>query len=331
MSQPKVSILIVTYNRWDLLAKCLDSIRQQSYKEIETIVVDNGSDVETKHCIKDYPWVRYLSTKTNLGFTGGNNLAAKHATGEYLFLLNNDAFLGWSTLEEVVAYTQTHSEIAVAQPTILIHQPNGKATKSNGAGSFLTQWGFLWHRCLREPITDLPKQPDYIFSALGAGMLVRNNVVKDNGLLDETFFAYFEETDFCWRLWTRGWKVAYVPTNPMTHLGGQTSKAFKEKMAIYISSRNRLVSIWRHLDGQHFWAIIIRNHIAILGLAVVLLPKRPKASGWFMATIAWELTHLRYLFHTRQMHLAKRTVPDQDIWPEMFRSMSLGRMAKYLR
>ena len=154
-------------------------------------------------------------------------------------LLNNDAFLGRDTLTDSIKYALEHPDVAVMQPTILIGDgsqrsnvpPSPKASEgrskgqmlSNGAGSYLTKWGFLWHRGYQTPIEELPQEPGEIFTALGAGMLIRADVIKKHGLFDEAFFAYFEETDFCWRLWTRGLKIAYLPTDPMWHIGGQTS------------------------------------------------------------------------------------------------------------
>jgi len=327
---PLVSITIATYNRWDLLERCLIAIQNQSYQPIEVIVVDNGTDQATVDGVHQFPFVTYVKAKTNLGFAGGYNLAANHAKGIYVFPLNNDAFIGKNTLKETVEYLEANPAVAIAQPTILIDEPGKPATKSNGAGSFLTQWGFLWHRGFRDAKATLPKQTDLILTALGAGMLIRREVIQKHGQFDESFFAYFEETDLCWRLWTRGYQVAYVPTDPMTHLGGQTARVFNERLVIFFAYRNRLISLWRHLELRNLVPILLRHNLSILGLILVLLPKRPKASGWLLVTLGWELTHLGLLLRTRREHLKKRTVGDQQIWPTIYRARSLTDMARYL-
>lgn len=322
---PRVSIIIVTYNRWDLLRDCLDAIERQNFREVEVIVVDNGSDAETARGCQRRP-IRYLKPTTNLGFAGGNNLGAQAAKGEYLFLLNNDAFLGTRTLQQLITYADAHPSVTIAQPTILIHGSD----RSNGAGSYLTQWGFLWHRGLRAAPSALPTKPDPIFSALGAGTLVRREAVSRHGLFDQSFFAYFEETDFCWRIWTRGGNVAYVPTDPMTHIGGQTAQAFNEKLVIFTAYRNRLVSFWRHLELPNLLLVLTLHHVAILGVAVALLPKRPQASVWILAVILWELTHPLTLLKTRAQHMRRRTIRDLTLWPLVYRPQSLRSMIRYL-
>lgn len=336
MTQPLVSIVIVTYNRWDLLQDCLEAIDTQSYRNVETIVVDNGTDDETRIGLAHRSDVLTIRSPNNTGFAGGNNLAVKHASGQYIFLLNNDAFLGKLTLKQVVEYLEQNPVVAIAQPTIAIgNWPQRSKIKgqllSNGAGSFLTKWGFLWHRGLRNRLNDLPSQPDHIFSTLGAGMLIRRSAIERHGLFDESFFAYFEETEFCWRLWTRGQHVAYVPSDPMLHIGGQTSKEFNEKVVIFYAYRNRIISFWRHLEIWHLVQILFLHHLAILGLMLVLLPKRPAASGWMLAVLIWELTHPLTLLKTRAQHMRRRAVRDREIWSTIYRPISLRQMLGYLR
>lgn len=341
MKSPLVSIIVATYNRWDLLQRWLQSIKKQSFTNVEIVVVDNGSDAETELGMKSRTHVRYIKPGRNTGFAGGNNLGAKEATGQYLFLLNNDAFLGKDTLRDIVDYAEAHPDVAVMQPTILIgdgdysdHSDeirNFGSQLSNGAGSFLTKWGFLWHRGYQDPLSKLSQEPDAIFTALGAGMLIRSDVVKKHGLFDESFFAYFEETDFCWRLWTRGEQVAYVPTDPMWHMGGQTAKVFKEKAVIFYSYRNRLIALWRHLELPNLVNLLLRHHLAILGVMLALIPRRPAASGWLLLVFGWELLHLLPLFATRAEHMKQRTVSDPAIWPKIYRQRSLQQMMAYLR
>lgn len=336
-NSPTISIIVATYNRWDLLQRWLESIEKQSYTNVEVLVVDNGSDAETEEGMKTRTDVHYIKPGRNTGFAGGNNLGAAQATGKYLFLLNNDAFLGKHTLRDVVDYAEAHPDVAVLQPTILIGDGSeslklkAESWRSNGAGSFLTKWGFLWHRGYQDPPSKLPQQPDAIFTALGAGMLIRASAVQKHGLFDESFFNYFEETDFCWRLWTRGERVMYVPTDPMWHIGGQTSKTFKEKMVIFDSYRNRLTAFWRHLEGSNLLTVLFYHQLAICGLIIALLPRRPTASGWLLLLCGWELLHLPQLLTTRAEHLKKRSVSDAILWPTIYRERSLSQMMAYLR
>ncbi len=355
--RPKISIIVATYNRWDLLQRWIVSVRDQSYTNVEMIVVDNGSDAETEENMRAFgdtrpvfhsasvtgrvkenvfPKIRYMKPGTNTGFAGGNNLGAKQATGEYFFLLNNDAFLGKDTLSDLAAYAEQHPDVAVMQPTILIGDGSeslklkAESWRSNGTGSFFTQWGFLWHRGYQDSLAKLPQEPGPIFTALGAGMLIRADVVKRHGLFDESFFNYFEETDFCWRLWTRGEQVMYVPTDPMWHMGGETSKTFKEKMVIFDAYRNRLTAFWRHLERDNLVTVLFYHQLAIFGLMLALLPKRPSASGWLLLVLGWELWHLPRLFATRAEHLGQRTVSDATLWPKIYRERSLAQMMQYL-
>ena len=241
-----LDIIIVSWNVRDLLARCLDSILAQpgasapvgdwvplgAYR-LRVHVVDNASGDGTCEMVAQrYPWVHLMASPTNLGFTGANNLALPHAQGRYILLLNPDTELGENALSCMLDYMENRPEIGVLGPRLVYGdgRPQSSRRRFPTLGmalmesTLLEQWfpGNRWAARYRmEDRPDAEAQPvDWL---TGACLLTRRAVWEQIGRLDDGFFMYSEELDWCRRAAEAGWERVYLPDALVVHHEGQSS------------------------------------------------------------------------------------------------------------
>jgi GT2 family glycosyltransferase len=210
---PQVSCIILNWNGWAHTIECLSALRECTYKGMTPIVVDNGSTDNSVAQIRvAFPDLLVLESGKNLGFAGGNNLGIRHALthgADYVWLLNNDTKPDPHALSALVAKALTDTTIgAVAS---ICYYADSPSTVQAWAGARVNLWtGSL---CLStEP------QPDEWFDALnGTSFLISSSAIEEVGLLDESFFLYWEDTDFCLRLRKKGWRIAAAPYSRVLH------------------------------------------------------------------------------------------------------------------
>ncbi|MFQ5886997.1 MAG: glycosyltransferase family 2 protein [Anaerolineae bacterium] len=240
MSRCDLSIVIISWNVRELLRRCLDSIPESLKGEkgkgllIETIVFDNGSaDGSADMVREDFPWVHLMESEVNLGFIKGNNLAIDQSEGRHILLLNPDTEVVGDALGTMVAYMEPHPRVGALGPQLL--NPDGTTQSSRRRFPTLTtaflestvlQPWFEGSRILkRYYLLDRPDdeiQPvDWV---VGAALLIRRGALEQVGPLDEEFFMYSEELDWCYRLKAQGWEVVYLPTAQVVHHGGRSSE-----------------------------------------------------------------------------------------------------------
>lgn len=231
--QKKVSVIIVSWNTESLLRKCLTTLFASRTKAtLEIFVVDNNSaDNTVKMIKKEFPAVKLIVNRENAGFAKANNQALKEATGDYILLLNPDTEIFPETIEVSINFMETDSKIGVMGPKMFF--PDGRLQPS--VRRFPTLWPILlmflkvpkvWPE-VRAVSRYLAVDFDYekeqtIDQVMGAYMFIRRAVVEKIGPLDERFFIWFEEVDFCRRAWRAGYQVVYNPNVKITHYGGQS-------------------------------------------------------------------------------------------------------------
>jgi GT2 family glycosyltransferase len=218
-----LSIIIVNWNTSELLIQCLESIyRAQPHLSFEIIVVDNGSVDDSVSAIASrFPAVHIIGNERNLGFAKANNQALSVAKGRYFLLLNSDTLVVPNSLDELVHVADNHLDVGVVAPKLL----NMDGSLQGSWSAFPTFWSELIGKNIprRETVVGLPfaYEVDWV---MGACMLVRGETVADVGMLDEDYFFYSEETDWCFRIKNRGWKVWYISNAEIYHLGGGSAK-----------------------------------------------------------------------------------------------------------
>src|SRR3989344_3605371 len=207
MKKDLVSVIIINWNGLEHLQKCLPSLYGQNYKKIEVIVVDNGSiDDSVSWLNKKYPKVKIVKNKENKGFAEANNQGYEITTGEYILFLNNYTKVTKTFLTELLKVLKSNDLIGGVQSKLLLMD---SPTRLDSVGSYLTNTGFLYHLGVyAEDSKKYSKQLE-VYSAKGACMLLKREVLKkvevEGEIFDSRYFAYFEETDMCHRVWLAGY------------------------------------------------------------------------------------------------------------------------------
>ena len=228
--RPEVSVLIITRNTRALTSGAIRSVRESRDTLVkEIIVVDNGSTDDTAAALlREFPQIQFICSEKNLGFSRACNLAAKRACGEFLLLLNSDARPEPDALAQAVAWMRTHPDCAVAGAQLL----NADGSRQNSIANFPTLATELLNKSLLRRLRPekFPgkereyREPVEVETVVGAFMLVRKSVWDLFGGLDERYFFFFEETDFCLQARRRGQRVFHLPEVHVRHERGQTAR-----------------------------------------------------------------------------------------------------------
>lgn len=311
-----VSIIIVNWNGGEVFRSCLNSLKKLKFDDYELIVVDNGSTDGTEE-------LATIRNNENRGFAGGNNQGFEKARGKYIWLLNNDTLVESDILNKLVDYMEKNRDVGVIQPKIRIMD---KPTLLDNAGSFLTVSGFLEHwGYLQKDGPEFNRKRD-IFSAKGACLFARQDIIKKVGLFDPDFGSYFEETDFCWRVWLAGYRVQYCPVGEILHKVGFTSKRMDPVGTNYASFRNRLCSLIKNLEYKNFYIILLHLIlIKVLGIYYLLRLQFDKSMMVWRA-ITWNIINLKSTFKKRSAVQKLRVVSDADLLKTIIVPWSFRRM-----
>jgi len=318
-----VSIIVVNWNGGRVFENYLKSLSKIDYPNWELIVVDNGSEDESNELTKLIKGTKLIQNKKNLGFARANNQGYKRAKGKYILLLNNDTRVTRTFLTKLVSRIEEDETIGVIQPKIRMMD---KPKYLDNAGSFWTWIGFLHHRGFgRRDSKEFSKERE-IFSAKGAAMLVRREVIEKVGLFDRDFVSYFEESDFCWRTWLAGWRVLFYPRAVIYHKVGFTISRLDIGDINYHYYKNRINSLIKNLGARQL-AITFPVHIAISkGIAFVFLVRgRPKNGLMIIKALWWNFINLKKTLRKRRRVQGLRRVSDREIFTR------LGRPADFLQ
>lgn len=245
----KVSVIIVNWNGEKWLGPCIDSLQSQTYRDIEVIVVDNASTDKSVELIRiKYPLVKIIQSSENLGFAGGNNVGVKEADGEYIMLLNNDTCTEKDCIEKLVRAFDMISGLTVAQPKILLMDDPETISY---CGNYLTGSSFLYAYGYRKNRLDTRyNKPMPFFSVSGAAMMIKREVIDKIGLFDDLFWCYYEDVDFCHRVWLTGSECWYFPAAAVYHHEEGTAKRFEGSEMLYHTQKNRLSSILTNFESR---------------------------------------------------------------------------------
>jgi len=240
-----LSIIIVSYNTKELTKQTLDSIYQNISRDLiyEIFVVDNHSRDGTIEMIQlDYPEVKFIVNDENLGFSKANNLALKKAQGSFVLLLNSDTVVIDDCLEKSAEYLRNHPDTGALGCKVMLENNTLDHACKRGfptpAASlfYLLKLDKLFPNSKRFGAYDLTylseDEVHEVDSLMGAFMMVRKEVMEEVGLLDEDFFMYSEDIDWCYRIKKKGWKIIYYPEAKIIHYKGGSSKKKRGKLIV---------------------------------------------------------------------------------------------------
>lgn len=233
---PDVSALVVTYNAMPWIERCLDSVG-----DLETVVVDNGSTDGTVDFVRDRFSEVTVVEQENRGLAAGWNAAMERATERYFLILNADAWMLGNAVERLVEFADAHPEAAVVAPRL--RYPDGRLQRS--ARGFPTVWRIATEYFFLRKLAprsralnafyasgfahDETREVDWV---MGACMLVRREAVREVGPLDEAYFLFSEETDWCYRFRQAGWRIYFLPDAEAAHVLGAAhgGRHFREQV-----------------------------------------------------------------------------------------------------
>lgn len=237
---PKVSVIIPNWNGKRLLKICLPSLLKQTFKDFEILVVDNGSvDGSSQYVKKNFPKIKVIELKGNGGFAHAANMGIKICTGEYMILINNDTKLGRRCLEYLVKAADFHKKVGmVACKMLKFYQPS----LIDSAGAFINSAGQADNIGRGEKDGSSFDNDGPIFFVTGGGGLFKREVFEKVGFFDESFFAYYEDIDFCFRAQMKGFKGWYEPRAVIYHIHQATARKNPARLQ-YLLFRNMMQTI----------------------------------------------------------------------------------------
>ncbi len=239
---PLVHIVLLNYGGWRDTLECLDSLEGLDYPNYRTVVVDNaspdGSEAELRRARPD---LSMIQSGANLGFAGGNNLGIRHALergAHYVWLLNNDTVVEAASLTKLVETAEAEPSVGMVGSKLLFYDAPDRL-QAAGGGRLLAPLGLTteFGRDARDDGSwDKPLALDHLS---GASMLVRREAIEAVGLMDESYFMYREETDWCLRMRFAGWELRYAWGSRVWHKEGR-SAGYKSARQDYYVARNML-------------------------------------------------------------------------------------------
>lgn len=239
-----ISVIIVSFNTKKLLRKCLASIEKMETGDwrLETIVIDNASfDGSPEMIKKEFSQVKLIANKKNQGFAKANNQALQQAQGEYCLLLNSDTEVKSESLEKLIEFAQNHPEAGVIGARLL--NPDGSIQPS--AYHFPTLWRAINEYWLDkkgeyEKYAPAGIKPIEVEAVTGAAMLIPKRTIKKICLLDERYFMYFEDLDYCQRVRQVGLNVYYLPKAEILHHHGKSASKVGAKAFQYLNQSSKI-------------------------------------------------------------------------------------------
>ena len=260
-----VSIVIPNYNGKHFLKKCLDSISKQTYKNIETIVVDNASSDNSIEFLKDeYPNVITISMTTNTGFSGAVNKGIIESKGDYVFLLNNDTEIDEKCVEYLVNTIKQNQNIFSVNSKMI--QYNKRALLDD-AGDEYNIFGWAFKRGFNQRVQTNIK-PRRVFTCCAGATIYNKKILNKLGYFDEAFFAYLEDVDIGFRANCFGYKNIFCPDAIVYHIISGTTGNKKTEFKTKLSARNNVYLIYKNLP---LLLIILNLPFLIMGALIKAL------------------------------------------------------------
>lgn len=322
-----VSIIIVNWNGKENLRGCFQSLAKISYSPYEIILVDNGSNDGSVEMVKKLTKlnkrIKLIGNKENLGFAKANNQGFKKAKGKYILLLNSDTKVAPDFLTKLIGVMEKDEKISVVQPKIIFMD----SKRLQAGGAFLTNTGFLYHYGYgKDPNNGKYNHRMEIFSANGSCMLVKREVIEKVGLFDPDFFCYFEETDFCWRVWLAGYKIVYVPDSVIYHKGAQSAQRLPISFIQYHSFKNRLCTYLKNFSFKNLFRIFL-PHLLLCEISALayLVTGKPGYTFAIQRAIFWNIFNLGKTFKKRsKIQQRIRQVADDAFIPLLTKKVKLS-------
>lgn len=280
--KPKLVVVVLNWNRYQDTIDCVCALQRQTLDEFATIIVDNGSRDGSPIILRErFPDIALICNETNLGYAGGNNVgirAALEMGADYVLLLNNDTVPGEDFLEKLLTGALADKNIAAAGPKVLwaVDPPRlwGAYGRITYHHNIIKVEGFT------SPEVDAFSEPADVDTVIGCGILLSRAAVEDVGFLDEMYFAYHEDVDWCYRARKKGYRVVYVPTAILHHKGSGSTGGGYTSPIMYLGGRNSVLFAKKHAtlaQLMKFSFFVVGDLMRGLLMALLRKPSRGNA------------------------------------------------------
>lgn len=306
-SHKLVSVVIVNWNGKKWLKKCLDSINKQTYKNIETIIVDNASaDGSVEYIKNNYPKVKLILNNQNLGYSRAVNIGINKSKGTYLLLLNNDVWVEKKFVEKLYEFYKNENYCVISP---IVKGYTGKKTKINLPNIDPTGSPAYFYPLSRK---------DKVFYLSSCYFCSKDNYIKTLGF-DNDYFAYYEDVDWFWRIALLGKSISYADQIYVYHEGaGSIGKGIKYKMFLW-RNQNALQTILKNYSAATLIFIlplyVIQNLFEIIFCLVILRPQLAYSyiQGWW-----FNVKNYKKIKKKRDWIQKRRVINDLEILKRMY-------------
>ena len=284
----KVSIITINYNSLGDTIEFLESITLSmnfSDLDLEVIVVDNASKHSPIEALKNYPWVKLVQSKYNLGFAGGNNLGALDSSGDYLFFVNNDTEINLLDLEELIDQYETNPEYGLLTPVILNEDSSVQFAGYTELSSITGRNKLIDKVDGKSGI----KETSYPH---GAAMLISRANLEKVGMMSENYFLYYEELDWGSRIKEAGLKIGVCLSSSIVHKESVSVGKISD-CKLYFMTRNRILYIRKHFSTLQRFIFSVFFFLVSTPKSLIsfLLQRDFNSVCAFLAAIAWHFTN----------------------------------------
>lgn len=294
--QPSVSIITINYNSFEETLEFLESIYKISYPNYDVYVVDNASEVFDRSLLETkFPKLKIIESKENLGFAGGNNLAVRESTSDYIAFLNNDTIVTENFLDPIIEQLEKDDSIAMASPKILFY---GSKTIQYAGSTRINPYTSRGKRIgLNEEDNgqyDKIKKTDCIH---GSALIFPRSIVEKIGLMPEFYFLYYEEVDWCEQARKKGYKSLFVGTSTVYHKSS-VSVGQDNPLKTYYMTRNRMIYARRNSSffQRTLWMIFFFVVSLPKNMIMYLIKGEFKHLRAFSSGVGWNISHLALPF-----------------------------------
>jgi len=246
---PKVAIIILNWNGLSDTLQCLESLKRIEYPNYWVVVIDNGSSSNDAEIIEEKfgDFVCVIKEEKNLGFGGGCNVGirwALHSGAEYVLLLNNDTVVDSDFLTELVSVAQNDVHIGIVGPKVYYYEKPKRIATAGGTVNFWTgNTPFIGHGATDDGRFDNIEEVDFV---CGCALLIKKETIRRIGLLNEMYFAYYEETEWCLKAKKAFFRVVYVPKARIWHRSHDMNLT---ELTAYYMTRNRFLFMKRNSNA----------------------------------------------------------------------------------
>lgn len=313
----RVTVVIPNWNGRDLIGDCLESLRAQTYRDLEIVVVDNGSsDGSADFIMSEYPEARLIALPANKGFAGGVNTGVREATGAHVAVLNNDAIADPNWVDELVRAMKVNRDVGIIASRALQRDQD----VLDGAGDSYSVWGLPFPRGRDEPDGERYDEQTEVFAASGSACLIARAVFEELEGFDEDFFAYYEDVDLAFRARLRGWRVVYQPTARVRHHVGATSGRLGD-FARFHALKNVVYLYVKDMPGWYFWRYLPRFLFLYGAMLVRTIVDSPRGILTTARALGTVLMKLPSTLRKRWLIQRSRTVAPKAIDAVLYRGM----------